>query len=133
VERKRHIGVDMGGRRLMIDLTTADISDSVGLQTTFDSLRKRFALKHLTFEGAPTTGPRSRTRLPSFDFIVEIVRRSDLAQGFPRRWIVDPTLAWKTRWRRLVVFALQRFDCLSMSRAMAISSGASADRLANGF
>lgn len=37
------------------------------------------------------------------DFVVEIVRRSD--PGFtilPRRWVVERTFGWLTRYRRLV-------------------------------
>jgi transposase len=38
-----------------------------------------------------------------FDFVVEIVRRSD--RGFtvlPRRWVVERSFGWMTRYRRLV-------------------------------
>jgi transposase len=38
-------------------------------------------------------------------FAVEIVRRSDKQVGFavlPRRWVVERSLGWMTRWRRLV-------------------------------
>jgi transposase len=38
------------------------------------------------------------------DFIVEIIRRHDGAKGFevlPRRWVVERTFCWMTRWRRL--------------------------------
>lgn len=51
--------------------------------------------------------PRNRGKLMSkaafLDFIVEIVRRSD--PGFailPRRWVVERTFGWMTRYRRLV-------------------------------
>ena len=39
------------------------------------------------------------------DFVVEIIRRSDDQKGFqvlPRRWVVERTFRWMTRWRRLV-------------------------------
>ena len=39
------------------------------------------------------------------DFILEIVRRTDTEPGFkmlPRRWVVERTFGWMTRWRRLV-------------------------------
>jgi transposase len=37
------------------------------------------------------------------DFVLEIVRRSDKDPGFkvlPRRWVVERTFGWMTRWRR---------------------------------
>jgi Transposase DDE domain len=35
--RKRHIAVDKDGRLLMVNLTTADISDSAGAQAILDN------------------------------------------------------------------------------------------------
>jgi transposase len=38
-------------------------------------------------------------------FVIEIIKRSDTAKGFealPRRWVVERTFGWMTRWRRLV-------------------------------
>lgn len=42
VGRKRHIVVDADGRLLMVNLTTADISDSAGAQAILDAIRKRW-------------------------------------------------------------------------------------------
>ena len=39
------------------------------------------------------------------DFVIQIIRRSDEQKGFevlPRRWVVERTFGWMTRWRRLV-------------------------------
>ena len=53
VDRKRHIAVDTDGRLLMVNLTTADISDSAGAQAILDAVRKRWPwLKHLFADGA---------------------------------------------------------------------------------
>jgi putative transposase len=105
VGRKRHIAVDTDGRLLMVNLTTADISDSAGAQMILDAVRKRWPwLKHLFADSA-----YDRTRLMDkaafLDFIIEIVRRIDHQPGFkvlPRRWVVERTFGWMTRWRRLV-------------------------------
>ena len=46
-------------------------------------------------------------------FVVEIIRRSDTAKGFealPRRWVVERTFGWMTRWRRLVRDYEERID-----------------------
>lgn len=40
--RKRHIAVDTDGRLLMVNLTTADISDPAGAQTILEAMRKRW-------------------------------------------------------------------------------------------
>ena len=92
VGRKRHIAVDTDGRLLMVNLTTADISDSAGAQMILDSVRKRWPwLKHLFADSA-----YDRTKLMDkaafLDFTIEIIKRSDTAQGFevlPRRWVVE--------------------------------------------
>ena len=118
VGRKRHIAVDTDGRLLMVNLTTADISDSAGAQAILDAVRKRWPwLKHLFADGA-----YDRTRLldkAAFrDFVLEIVRRSDREPGFkvlPRRWVVERTFGWMTRWRRLVRDYEARLD---VSKAM---------------
>lgn len=113
VGRKRHIAVDTDGRLLMVNLTTADISDSAGAQAILDAVRKRWPwLKHLFADGA-----YDRTKLldkAAFrDFVLEIVRRSDKHPGFkvlPRRWVVERTFGWMTRWRRLVRDYESRLD-----------------------
>jgi hypothetical protein len=53
VGRKRHIVVDTDGRLLMLNLTPADLSDSVGAQMILDAIRKRWRwVKHLFADGA---------------------------------------------------------------------------------
>ena len=113
VGRKRHIAVDTDGRLLMVNLTTADISDSAGAQAIVVAIRKRWPwLKHLFADGA-----YDRTRLMDAatyrDFVLEIVRRTDKESGFkvlPRRWVVERTFGWMTRWKRLVRDYEQRID-----------------------
>ncbi len=51
-------------------------------------------------------------------FVIEIIRRRDGAKGFevlPRRWVVERTFGWMTRWRRLVRDYERRID---VSKAM---------------
>ena len=102
--RKRHIAVDTDGRLLMVNLTTADISDSAGARQILDAIRKRWPwIKHLFADGAYDR--RKLMDKAAFkDFVVEIVRRIDHDPGFkalPRRWVVERTFGWMTRWRRL--------------------------------
>lgn len=57
VGRKRHIVVDTDGRLLMVNVTTADISDSAGAQAILDAIGKRWPwVKHLFAGGACDRG-----------------------------------------------------------------------------
>lgn len=105
VGRKRHIAVDTDGRLLMVHLTPADISDSAGAQAILDGIRKRWPwVKHLFADGAYDR-LKLMDKAAYLDFVVEIIRRSAHQKGFevlPRRWVVERTFGWMTRWRRLV-------------------------------
>ena len=105
VGRKRHIAVDTDGRLLMINLTPADISDSAGAQMILDAVRKRWPwIKHLFADGAYDRG-QLMSKAAFLDFVIEVVRRTDKQEGFkvlPKRWVVERTFGWMTRWRRLV-------------------------------
>jgi transposase len=116
--RKRHIAVDTDGRLLMVNLTTADISDSAGAQTILAAIRKRWPwLKHLFADGAYDRA-KLMDKAAFLDFVIEIVRRLDAEPGFkvlPRRWVVERTFGWMMRWRRLVRDYEARID---VSQAM---------------
>ncbi|MBL6459311.1 transposase [Belnapia sp. T6] len=104
VGRKRHVAVDTDGQRLMVNLSTADVSDSAGAQTIPTAIRKRWPwLKHLFADaGYDRTTPMDRAAF--LNVVVEIVRRS-APKGFhvlPRRWVVERTFGGMIRWRRLV-------------------------------
>ena len=124
-DARRHIAVDTNSRLLMVNLTTADISDSAGAQMILDSVRKRWPwLKHLFADSA-----YDRTKLMDkaafLDFTIEIIKQSDTAQGFevlPRRWVVERTFGWMTRWRRLVRDYEERIDCSQAMIHVALGS-----------
>ena len=109
----------------MVNLTPADISDSAGAQMILDGVRKRWPwLKHLFADGA-----YYRTQLMDkaafLDFTIQVVKRSDTAKGFeviPRRWVVERTFAWMTRWRRLVRDYEERIDCSEAMIHLALGS-----------
>ncbi len=113
VGRKRHIAVDTDGRLLMVNLTTADISDSAGAQAILDGIRKRWPwVKHLFADGAYDR-LKLMDKAAYLNFVIEIIRRSDDQKGFevlPRRWVVERTFGWMTRWRRLARDYEQRID-----------------------
>ena len=103
--RKRHVAVDTDGRLLMVNLTVADVQDAAGAEQIIKAVRKRWPwLKHPFADGA-----YDRSKLASLaaykDFTLEVVRKLPGQKGFqvlPRRWVVERTFGWMTRWRRLV-------------------------------
>jgi putative transposase len=113
VGRKRHIAVDTDGRLLMVNLTTADISDSAGAQTILDAIRKRWPwLKHLFADGAYDRR-QLLDKAAFLHFTIEVVKRIEGETGFhllPRRWVVERSFGWLTRYRRLVRDYEQRLD-----------------------
>ncbi len=125
VGRKRHIAVDTDGRLLMVNLTTADISDSAGAQAILDAPRKRWPwIRHLFADSAYDRG-KLMDKAAFLDFTVEVVRRIDKDPGFkvvPRRWVVERTFAWLTRWRRLVRDYEARIDVSEAMNHVALGS-----------
>ncbi len=103
VGRKRHIVVDTDGRLLMVNLITADISDSASAHVVLYALRKRWPwIRHLFADGA-SDRRQVLEKAVFLDFVVEIVRRSDLGFAIlPKRWVVERTFGWLTQCRRLV-------------------------------
>ncbi|BDA82923.1 hypothetical protein Sa4125_04650 [Aureimonas sp. SA4125] len=65
-----------------------------------------------------TPSASSVRRAPRLDFTLEIIRRSDGQKGFevlPRRWVVERSIGWMIRWRRLIRDYEARID---VSKAM---------------
>lgn len=103
--RKRHIVTDTIGLMLFILVHGADIQDRDGAPDLVKAIRKRFPwLRHLFADGG-YAGDKLKAALKQHgDWSIEIVKRSDTAEGFevlPRRWVVERTFAWLGRGRRL--------------------------------
>src|SRR4051812_11848381 len=102
--RKRHIGVDTSGFLLGILVHAADIQDA---DSAWDLLKK---IKHLYCWLQVVFADSIDNRLPVLlacfllGLTLIIVRRIAGTTGFviiPRRWVVERTLGWLGRWRRL--------------------------------
>jgi transposase len=89
----------------MVNLTTADISDSAGAQQILDAIRKHWPwIKHFFADGAYDRR-RLLDKAVFLDFVIEVIRRTDTDPGskvIPRRWVVERSFGWLTRYRRLV-------------------------------
>ena len=102
--RKRHILVDTLGLLLVVVVHTAEIADSVGARSVLEKARWRFStLQHIWADGG-YVGSLLEWAKNRLQLVVEIVKRSDGGRGFKvlaRRWVVERTLAWISRNRRL--------------------------------
>jgi transposase len=104
--KKRNILVDTLGLLLHAVVHAADIQDRDGAALVLDEkTRRSFPSILRIFADAAYQGPRvALAAANSGDWIVEIVKRSDNASSFvvlPKRWIVERTIAWPNRCRRL--------------------------------
>jgi len=103
--RKRHILVDTLGLLLNVAVHPANIQDRDGVALVLDQRTRRlFPFIERVFADGGYQGrkPQRPPHLPHW--IIDIVKRPDTAIGFevvPKRWIVERTLAWISRCRRL--------------------------------
>lgn len=103
--RKRHILTDTEGFLVTALVHAADIQDRDGAPAVLMEARDKFPwLRHIFADGG-YAGKKLRTALKGMgEWVIEIIKRSDVAKGFevlPRRWVVERTLAWLGRSRRL--------------------------------
>ena len=112
--KKRHILVDTVGLLLHAIVHPADIQDRDGGALVMTTLFGMFPFLKTLFVDSGYQGPKFAKALakvlPHLD--IEIVKRSDQVSGFvvlPKRWIVERTIAWLNRCRRLA----KDWECLN--------------------
>jgi putative transposase len=103
--RKRHIAVDTDGRLLMVNLTTADTSDTAGAQKVLKAVKMRWPwLRHL-FADSAYDRAMLMDKAALLDFGVEVVRKLEDQHTFVplrRRCVVERSCGWMVKWRRRV-------------------------------
>ena len=103
--RKRHLLVDTLGLPLSVYVTPADVQDRVGARRLLAGLKPFVpCLKKIWADGAYTGEKLAGWLKEQGGWELEIVERSADTEGFaalPHRWIVERTLSWVMRNRRL--------------------------------
>ena len=103
--RKRHILVDTLGLLLNVVIHAADVQDRDGARLVLDRRTRRlFPFIERIFADAGYQGPALAAAVAKTGtWILEIVKRNELHRFvvLPKRWIVERTLAWISRNRRL--------------------------------
>jgi putative transposase len=103
--RKRHIVTDTQGLLLALLVHAANIQDNHGAVPLLAALRQTFPKLQHIFADRVYRGDKLRNALAAFGrWTIEIVTRSEHVGTFkpePKRWVIERTLAWLGRNRRL--------------------------------
>jgi transposase len=104
--RKRQIAVDTLGLPVVCQVTAADVQDRAALPDVLRTVSRRSPWVKLAFvDGGYSGDETQRAAFEASRITVTVVKRSDRAvKGFvvlPKRWIVERTLGWLNRSRRL--------------------------------
>ena len=106
--RKRHLLVDTLGLILQAVVHPACVQDRDGARMVLPAPVRRFgALRCIFADGgyAGTLAPWLKNLQPRRGIRLEVVKRSDIHKHtfkvLPKRWIVERTFAWLSKFRRL--------------------------------
>ncbi|SEU39374.1 putative transposase [Stigmatella erecta] len=102
--RKRHLLVDTLGLLLVAWISTADVQDRDATGAVLPLAAEQFPTLQKVWADSAYEGPRVERIAQQAGVQVEIVKRTDPNPGFvvqAKRWIVERTLGWLSRERRL--------------------------------
>ncbi len=102
--RKRHIVVDTSGLLLLVMVTAASVQDRDGGARALERLRFVMPSVATVWADGGYAGRLVAYAAKVLRVVVTIVRKQDDQIGFavlPRRWVVERTLSWISRCRRL--------------------------------
>lgn len=103
--RKRHIAVDVLGLLLVVLITSAGVQDRDAGRDLLWRLRAAYRGISLVWADGGYAGKLVSWAKNNLRLTLQIVKRTDHLPGFrvlPRRWVVERTLSWITRYRRTV-------------------------------
>ena len=103
--RKRHILVDTAGHLLAVVVHAADVGEREGARWVLHVTQRWWhALQKLWADPGYSGDDLAQWLLREYGITLEVVSRPADQEGFvvlPRRWVVERTLAWLGRSRRL--------------------------------
>jgi transposase len=104
--RKRHLAVDTLGLPIACHVTPADVQDRDALPPLLEAVHQKSPWVEVAFvDGGYSGDETQRAAFEASRIRVTVVKRSDRSvKGFvvlPKRWIVERTLGWLNRSRRL--------------------------------
>jgi transposase len=102
--RKRHILTDTLGLLLALSVHPANVQDRDGAEALLREARRSFPFLERIIADAGYQGRRMSDAVTrTGTWVLQIVRRCDRHRFvvLPKRWIVERTLAWISRCRRL--------------------------------
>ena len=102
--RKRHLLVDTLGLILVVLVSSAALQDRVAAAPVLSVAHQYFPTLQRIWADGGYAGQLVGGVAEWWHWVLEIVKRSDTAQGFellPHRWIVERTFGWLGRYRRL--------------------------------
>lgn len=103
--RKRHIATDCLGLLLAVVVTAANMQDRDGAHPLLALLRARFSTISLVWADGGYAGRLVTWAGKVLSLTVQVVKRTEDMTGFvvlPRRWVVERTFAWISKYRRCV-------------------------------
>ncbi|CAL9351133.1 IS5 family transposase ISMac15 [Streptomyces sp. enrichment culture] len=103
--RKRHLVVDCLGLVLAVAVTAASVQDRDAAMPLLERLRTMYFSIRLVWADGGYAGRLVDWAAEKCRLTLEIVKRTDDTAEFvvlPRRWVVERTLSWLMRSRRLV-------------------------------
>jgi putative transposase len=112
--RKRHLLVDTLGLVLLAWITSADVQDRDATAAVLPLAAEQFPTLQKVWADAAYEGPRVERIAQQAGVEVEIAKRSDNTPGFvvqAKRWIVERTIEWLSRERRLARDYERKEEC----------------------